>query len=233
MVKYENIPEIISFSKEKELDNIINSCHRTVDWSVSLHFKNLTRSVRFLAEKIIDSEKLNFYDFYTRYIVNHCDIAQLVDDIQAHINGVIIQSCHNDSPPQVALKTPDITLSADLVTLLVDEQKSAINISRQTVKLFEQLTVKSFVKITPWWVPKKIVSKAGITLAKTIVTKIEAGEESHRRNAVDFLEKQLTGILNGLEKHLKDQLKYQLSVHFYNWFDQKESLNLSSLGKVI
>lgn len=233
MVKYENIPEIISFSKEKELDNIINLCHRTVDWSVSLYFKNLNRGVRFLAEKIIDGEKVNFYDIYTRYIVNHCDIAQLVDDIQSHINSEVIQSRQNDSLPKVALKTPDITLNADFLTLLVDEQKSTINISRQTAKLVEQLTVKSFVKITPWWVPKRIISKASISLAKAIVTKIEAHEEPHRQNAVDFLEKQLTGILNGLEKGLKDQLKYQLSVYFYNWFDQKESLDLSSLGKVI
>lgn len=235
MARCESIQEIITFRKEQELDNIINSCHRSVDWFVSMYFKQLKKSAGFFAERAICSETVSFNDICAGYIMNHSDINQLVDDIQTHINSEIIPNCHDNNLPQAILKTPDLKMNTDFIALLLDEQKATIRISRQTQKWLEHLTAKTVVNITPWWVSKKIVNKAGIILAKKIARNAGADEGQRRQEAADLLEKQIKGVLNCLEKKLKDQLKYQLSDQLYSWFDQKENKDvvLSGLGKVI
>lgn len=221
MVKCDSIPDVVALKREQELNNLIEPCCRTIDWSVKLYFNPLKKGAGHLAEKLLHSQKNNAHEDYARIFWCYCDVIILVNEIEEYINTEIIAGQKN-SFPAVSFSNPNLTLPLDLFVPLLNDRKNTVRISQQAEKTVSQLATKIFMNKTPAWIPKGLVSKINPSLGKVLTDCLEINADSHRRKAIKHVEQQLIGLLESIEQQIKEDLKYQLAEKLYQWFDHQQ-----------
>jgi len=205
------------FHSEEKINQIIETCHRTIDWSVNLYFKTLKKSLPLLTEKVLKDEKLSFTQAFKNYLLNETDLAQLIKDMEEHINGEVI-AAHNKWLPAIQFDYVKIESSLEFLETVVREQKNTIKIARQVEKNICQLTTKTLTGLAPAVIPKKWFCNP--TVGKTITRTLALDPASHYLCSSLLIEKQLAGLLDNMALEIKENLKFQLSEQLYDWFDR-------------
>lgn len=221
MVKCDSIHDVVAFKREQELNNLIEPYCRTIDWSVRLYFNPLKKGAGHLAEKLIHSQKNNAHEDYARIFWCYCNVIKLVDEIEEYINTEIIAGQKN-SFPVVSFNNQNLTVPLDLFIPLLNDRKNTVRLCQQAEKTVNQLVTKILMNTTPAWIPKGLVSKVNPSLGKVLTGYLAINADSHRRNAIKYVEQQLIGLLESLEQQIKEDLKYQLAEKLYQWFDHHQ-----------
>lgn len=201
---------------EQEFNAIIESCHRTIDWSVRLYFKTLKKGLPLFAEKLVKEDKYDFTHGFSSFFLNDTEVAQLTRDIEEHVNNDII-SLQNKWLPNVKFKGIDLNSSFESLLEVLKEQRKTIRLSKQVENTVGKLTVKTLSGFTPPIVPKGWL--ANPVLVKKITGAMAVDTAKHYQYSNTLLQNHITGLLDNLEHDLKESLKYQLAVQLYNWFD--------------
>lgn len=219
MANHDSVYETAFHMNEQELMNLVEACHRTIDWSIGLYFKTVKKGIPLFAEKLAGNETLDFHDGFTTFFLNDIELAQLINDLEDHINHEIIV-IQNKRLPAVTFSNLDIIPSFTFLSELIDEQKTTMKLSQQVEKTVCQLAAKTLLSLNPSFIPKPLLAKAAPSFGRTLTRALAVDAGSHRHHFKKTVEEQLIGLLENMEHTMKEQLKYQLAEQLYGWFDQ-------------
>ncbi|MCL5290321.1 MAG: hypothetical protein ACOY35_01515 [Bacillota bacterium] len=218
MIHHGSFTDTNEYQSEQTLNSIVEACHRSIDWSVNLYFKTLKKSTPLFVDKVLRDKKNNFYRSFAAAFINETEMAQLVKDIEDHINQDVIALQNKWLP---TIKFSNLRLpSLEPVNEEVNEQKMTLKLSQHVDKTVCQLTTKNLSKLAPSFIPKPFVSQANCSLAKKISRSVGVDTDSYYRDAKELIQNQIGGLLGNMEQDLKNKLKFQLSEQLYHWFDQ-------------
>lgn len=205
------------FKNEQELDNLIEACHRTIDWSIKLYFKPIKKGVQLYSDKA--ARKNDFSFFFKSYILNDIDLCQIIRELEDHINNDVLVS-ENKNAPTIKFRHLNCFPSFDFINEIINEQKLTAKLCQHAEKTINQLTCKTLPKIVPPFIPGILLSKAGLSLGKKICSSMSVDKECNNKKTCEIIEKQLTGLLENIEHGIKEHLKYQLAEQLYYWHDK-------------
>lgn len=211
-------PDIIEYKTEQALNNIIEAGHRTIDWSVSLYFKTLKRSNKLFLDKIFSCSKTDFCQSFYTYYINETELAQLIKEIESHVNNEII-TVQNKWVTPVKFNTKTNHLELNFINQLFNEQKNTLKLSQHVNQTICNLAGQNLTKLAPSFVPKSLVVKTNCSLSRRISKVMGVDTDGQRHYSKEVLEKLLNGILENVERELKQQLKFQLAEQLYQWYD--------------
>lgn len=211
--------ETILFKRERELNNLIEACHRTIDWSIALYFKPVKKGVRLYSDKASENKKNDFYFIFKSFILNDIDLCQMVKELEYHINNDVLVS-ENKNAPTIKFRHFNCFPSFDFINEIINEQKTTTKLCQHAEKTINQLACKSLPKIVPPFIPGILASKAGPSLGKKICSTLAVDRDSNNKKSCEIIEKQLTGLLENMEHGIKEHLKYQLAEQLYHWYDK-------------
>lgn len=201
---------------ENILGDIIDNCHRTIDWSVDMYFKTLKKSVRLFSEKVAKEDKLNFIDGFTGYLLNDTEVAQLINDIEDHINGEIMP---DQEYPKVKFNKLAINISFQSLVAVVNEQRNTMKLVKEAEKAIGKFTGKTIMGMAPAVVPKELLAR--VDISKKVVKAFGFDAQGQSRYYKELVEKQINGLMQNINLKLKEELKYQLADQLYKWLDQQ------------
>ncbi|CCO07735.1 hypothetical protein [Desulforamulus hydrothermalis] len=214
----DSLPGSADYLNEQALNKLIEACHRTIDWSVDVYFRLLRKNSRLLIDKVLQHKSSNMAQEFAGCLLNEAELAQLIKDIETHINHDLI-TVQNKWLPDIKfalIPLPSLTL----INQTVKEQKISLMLSEQANKTVSQVTFKKVSRLVPVFVPKFLSNQANQVLAQKICSCLGIDSGSYYDAAKEILTKQLHGLLANIEQDLKTALKYQLAEQMYHWYDQ-------------
>ncbi|GAB6158164.1 hypothetical protein JCM39194_13640 [Desulfotomaculum varum] len=215
----DSLPGSADYFNEQALNKLVEAGHRTIDWSVDLYFHSLRKTGQLLIDKVLqDKKSSHLAQEFTGCLFNEAELAQLIKDIETHINRDVI-AVQNKWLPHIKftlIPFPSLTL----INQTVKELKISLMLSEQANKTISQMTVKKISPMVPVFVPKFLSHQANHVLAKKICACLGIDGGSYYDAAKEILTKQLHGLLANIEQDLKTALKYQLAEQLYQWYDQ-------------
>lgn len=223
-----NFLDTTELQSEQALNLMIEAGHRTIDWSVSLYFKTLKKSHQLFLDKLLSSDQLDFCQGFYTYLLNETELAQLIKDIEEHVNNEII-SVQNKWAPHVKFQTKTKPLEIDFISQFFNEQRTTLKLSKQVDQIICKMTSQNLAKLAPAFMPKPLVAKTNCSLARSIAQTIGVDTNGHRQQSKEMLAKLLNGILTNVERELKEWLKYQLAEQLYQWHDHFAVPNTNEL----
>lgn len=212
-------PDIIELKNEQALNNIIESGHRTIDWSVSLYFKTLKRSNEHFLDKIFSCSNIDFCQSFYKYYINETELGQLIKEIETHVNNEII-TVQNKWFTQVKFNIKTNPLELNFINQLFNEQKNTLKLSQHVNQNICRLTSQNLTKLAPSFMPKPLVAKTNCTLSERFSKVMGVDTDGHCSYSKEALEKLLNMVLENIERELKQQLKFQLADQLYQWYDR-------------
>lgn len=218
MMNCEAIFNVIDLKQEQELNNLIESCHRTIDWSLSLYFKSLKKGISLFADKICDNSSLDFKDAFNKFYVNEEDLSELISDILSHINNEIMK-VQKETYPSISFDRINIDQPFELVSSMVEEKKKSLKYSQRVEKTITQFTSKTLFGITPSYVPRSMLGKVNPIFGKKVAMAMTVDTGSIRNDLKTMVQYNTALLLDEIEQNLAEQLKYQLANQLYKWYD--------------
>ncbi|AEG59314.1 hypothetical protein [Desulforamulus ruminis] len=202
------------YDYEQDFTALIEAGQRTIDWSLKIYFKNMKKSMPLFIEKLLKEEKFDFNKGFASFFLHKTEVAELVKDLEEHINLDII-SLQNKWLPHIKLTSPDLNISFDFFTEILKEQRRTVQLCKQVEKTMHRLTFKTLSGVTSSFMPK------GSLINPLLVNKVTAAMAlDTAKSSGDLLQSILAGSLDNLEHDWKEQFKYQLADQLYHWFDR-------------
>ena len=211
--------DTVENTTEQALNTVIEASHRTIDWSVSLYFKTLKRSNKLFLDKIFSGGNTDFCQSFYTYYLNETELAQLIKEIEIHVNNEII-TVQNKWLPQVKFNAKTSPMELNFINQLFNEQRNTLKLTQHVNQTICKLAGQNLTKLAPSFVPKPLVAKTNCSLAKRISQTLGVDTEGQYRYSKEVLEKILNALLENVERELKQQLKFQLADQLYHWYDR-------------
>lgn len=210
--------EPADFKDEMYLDSLVDTCHKTIDWSINLYFKGLSKKAPLFVEKIIQDKKNVFSQSFHTYFLNDTEISALTNDIEEHINTEII-TAQNKWLPAVKLNCNSLMISLEPIEENIKQRKITLKLIQQAEKNLCQLVAKAMSNFTPKYIPKQVLAKANAPLGKSICRTMTIDSAGYARESTLAIEQQVLTLLQIIKEDLQRGLKYQVADQLYSWFD--------------